>query len=153
MPLSAGDVYDGRVSDALLVSVSPEPLSVDAAMAFVADPAAGGTCLFVGTVRDHSEAGSVTGLRYEAWDELALARLAELGSEMLQRWPLRKVALLHRTGDLAIGEASVVVAASAAHRAEAFEACRYGIERLKEDVPIWKKEELTSGEAHWVMGA
>ena len=63
------------------------------------------------------------------------------------------MALLHRTGDLAVGEASVVVACSAPHRAEAFEACRLGIERLKDDVPIWKKEALVTGEAHWVMGS
>jgi molybdopterin synthase catalytic subunit len=141
------------VSDRVLVSVSAEPLSVDAALAFVADAAAGGTCVFVGTVRDHSHAGEVTGLRYEAWDELAGARLAEIADEMIEKWPVRKVALLHRTGDLLVGEASVVVACSAPHRADAFEACRHGIERLKEDVPIWKREALVSGEARWVMGS
>jgi len=141
------------VSEASHVSVTPAPLSVDEALAFVADPGAGGTCVFVGTVRDRSAAGEVSGLRYEAYDDLALARLREIADEMHERWPLRKVCLLHRTGELAIGEASVVVAVSAAHRAEAFEACRHGIERLKDDVPIWKKEQLTSGEAHWVMGA
>ena len=125
----------------------------DEAVAFVGDPAAGGTCVFLGTVRDRSQAGGVTGLTYEAWDELAVRRLEEIGVELLGAWPLRKVALLHRTGELAIGEVSVVVACSAAHRAEAFEACRHGIERLKQDVPIWKKEALASGEAHWVMGS
>jgi molybdopterin synthase catalytic subunit len=139
--------------DNLLVRVTPETLSLDEATTFVADPGAGGTCVFVGTVRDHSEQGGVTGLTYEAWDDLAVARLEEIGEEMLQTWPVRKVALLHRTGELAIGEASVVVACSAPHRADAFEACRHGIERLKQDVPIWKKEALASGEAHWVMGS
>jgi len=130
-----------------------EPLSLDEAAEFVRDPGAGGTCLFVGTVRDHSERGGVTGLTYEAWDELAVGRLEELGGELFDRWPVRKVALLHRTGELGIGEASVVIAVSAPHRAEAFEACRHAIERLKEDVPIWKKEALVSGEAEWVMGS
>jgi molybdopterin synthase catalytic subunit len=95
----------------------------------------------------------VTGLTYEAWEELAVRRLEELGEELAGRWPLRRIALLHRTGELGIGEVSVVVACSAAHRAEAFEACRHGIERLKQDVPIWKKEALVTGEAHWVMGS
>jgi molybdopterin synthase catalytic subunit len=104
-------------------------------------------------VRDRSDAGDVTGLRYEAWGELAVERLGEIAREMLDGWPLRRVAILHRTGDLAIGEASVFVACSAPHRAEAFEACRHGIERLKEDVPIWKKEGLVSGDARWVMGS
>lgn len=141
------------VSEPVLVRLSTEALSVDEALAFVGDPGAGGTCLFVGTVRDRSEAGDVTGLHYEAWDELAEARLGEIAAEMLTGWSLRRVAILHRTGDLAVGEASVVVACSAPHRAEAFEACRHGIERLKEDVPIWKKERLVSGDAQWVMGS
>jgi molybdopterin synthase catalytic subunit len=141
------------VSDALLVLVTPEPLSVDSALAAVADPGAGGTCVFVGTVRDRSDQGEVTGLTYEAWDELAVHRLTEIGEELLRTWRLRRVTLLHRTGELAVGEASVVVAVSAAHRAEAFEACRRAIERLKQDVPIWKKEGLRSGEANWVMGS
>lgn len=141
-----------RVSDTL-TRVTSDVLSVDEALAFVADPGAGGTCIFVGTVRDHSAAGDVTGLRYEAWDELADERLEELASGLITTWALRKVAILHRTGDLRVGEASVIIAVSAPHRAEAFEACRHAIERLKEDVPIWKKEELTSGDAHWVMGS
>jgi molybdopterin synthase catalytic subunit len=143
----------GAVSEAVLVRLSADPLSVDEALAFVADPAAGGTCVFVGTVRDASSAGEVSALRYEAWDELAEDRLREIGTDVLERWPVRRVAILHRTGDLPVGEASVVVACSAPHRAEAFEACRHGIERLKRDVPIWKKEELVSGEAEWVMGS
>ena len=144
-----------RMSDALVVSVTAEPLSVDAALAAVADPGAGGTCVFVGTVRDSSSSddGAVTGLTYEAWDDLAVRRLTEIGEELLGSWPLRRVAILHRTGELAVGEASLVIAVSAAHRAEAFEACRQAIERLKQDVPIWKKEGLRSGEAHWVMGS
>jgi molybdopterin synthase catalytic subunit len=143
----------GAVSEVVLVRLSADPLSVDEALAFVADPAAGGTCVFVGTVRDASTAGEVTGLHYEAWDELAEGRLREIAGEILEGWPVRRVAILHRTGDLAIGEASVVVACSAPHRAEAFEGCRHGIERLKQDVPIWKKEALVSGEAEWVMGS
>jgi molybdopterin synthase catalytic subunit len=142
-----------RVSEAVLVRISADPLDVDEAHAFVADPGAGATCMFVGTVRDSSRAGEVTGLHYEAWAELADARLREVADELLERWDLRRVAILHRIGDLAVGEASVVVACSAPHRADAFDACRHGIERLKQDVPIWKKEGLVSGEAQWVMGS
>jgi molybdopterin synthase catalytic subunit len=145
----------GVVSDATtLVRVSAEPLSVDEALAFIADPSAGGTCVFIGTVRDlGADGATVTSLRYESWDEVAVDRLRAIADELLDRWPLRRVALLHRTGDLDVGDASVVVAVSAAHRAEAFDACREGIEQLKHDVPIWKKELLASGEGHWVMGA
>jgi molybdopterin synthase catalytic subunit len=141
------------VRDRLLVRVTPDPIGAAEAVDFVGDPSAGGTCVFLGSVRDHSDAGAVTALRYEAWDELATRRLEELGAELFERWPLRKAALLHRTGELGVGEVSVVVACSSAHRAEAFEAARHGIERLKQDVPIWKQEVLASGEAEWVMGS
>jgi molybdopterin synthase catalytic subunit len=148
------DLRTGSDHDAsVLTRVQDSPLSLDEAAAAVADPAAGAVCIFTGTVRDHSVAGDVTGLTYEAWHELAEQRLRGLADEILERWPARRVAILHRVGSLDVGETSVIVAVSAPHRAEAFEACRHGIERLKEDVPIWKKEGLVSGEAHWVMGS
>lgn len=137
----------------VLTRVQEAPLSLDELARAVADPAAGAVCTFTGTVRDHSDAGSVTGLTYEAWHDLAEKRLAELAGEIFERWAVSRVAIVHRVGELSVGEASVIVAVSAAHRAEAFEACRHGIERLKEDVPIWKKEGLVSGDAHWVMGS
>jgi molybdopterin synthase catalytic subunit len=141
------------VFDRSLVRVTGSPLDGSEALAFVADPGSGGTVLFAGTVRDHSDAGGVTGLTYEAWEERALTLLEAIAAEMFERWPLRKVALLHRVGELEIGETSVLVCCSAPHRAEAFEAARHGIERVKADVPIWKKERLITGEAHWVMGS
>jgi len=137
-----------------LVRIAPAPPSADEALAAVADAAAGGTCVFVGTVRDHSAAGDdVTELTYEAWDELAAERLNEIATQIHERWTVCAVALLHATGTLAIGQTSVVVAVSAPHRAEAFDAARFGIEELKRDVPIWKKEALTTGDADWMMGA
>ena len=139
--------------DRVLTRVQSEPLSLDEAADAVADPAAGAACIFTGTVRDHSEAGDVTGLTYEAWHELAEQRLRELADDILQRWPARRVAIVHRVGELSVGEMSVIVAVSAPHRADAFEACRHGIEQLKRDVPIWKKEGLVTGDAHWVMGS
>jgi len=141
------------MSDRLLVRITPDPLDPSEALAFVADPRSGGTCLFLGTVRDHSAAGDVTGLRYEAWEDEAEKRLGQIAGEMFGKWPVRRIALLHRTGSLPVGDVSVAVAASAPHRSDAFEACRHGIERLKEDVPIWKKEALASGDSHWVMGS
>jgi molybdopterin synthase catalytic subunit len=141
------------MAETTLLRVGAGVVDPQEALAFVADDAAGGTCVFVGTVRDHSDAGNVTGLDYEAWDELAERRLGEIAEEMRERWPVRRVALLHRTGALGVGDVSVVVACSAPHRSDAFEACRHGIERIKEDVPIWKKESLTTGESEWVMGS
>ena len=141
------------MAESVLVRITQAPLDPSEALSFVADPSAGGTVLFSGTVRDHSEQGAVEGLDYEAWEDQADARLRAIAGEMFDRWPVSKAALLHRTGSLGVGEISVIVCCSAAHRAEAFEACRHGIERIKEDAPIWKKERLTTGEAGWVMGS
>jgi len=143
----------GVVRQDLLVRVTSEVIGADEALTFVADPGAGATCVFLGTVRDHSSQGAVTGLTYEAWDQMAIRRLEELGEELFAEWSLCRVALLHRSGELSIGEISVAIATSAPHRAEAFEACRHAIERLKQDVPIWKKEHLASGDSDWVMGS
>ena len=140
--------------DQTLARITAEPLSVGEALAFIADPSSGGSCIFVGTVRDADANGVVvTGLTYESWNDVAVDRLHEIADRLRDRWPIRKVALFHRTGDLGVGDASVVVAVSSPHRAEAFEACREGIEQLKHDVPIWKKELLATGEGHWVIGA
>jgi molybdopterin synthase catalytic subunit len=139
--------------DDLLVRVSRDPLEPSEALSFVARAGAGGTVLFSGTVRDHSDAGDVNGLEYEAWDGRAGEQLEAIGLELFDRWPLCAAALLHRTGRLEVGEISVLVCCSAPHRAEAFEAAREGIERVKHEAPIWKKEALVSGESHWVMGS
>jgi molybdopterin synthase catalytic subunit len=139
--------------EGFLMRLTDAPLDASEALDFVADAAAGGTVLFAGTVRDHSQAGEVTGLDYEAWEERAAARLEAVGEEIFQRWPVCRVAIFHRTGHLDVGATSVLVCCSAPHRAEAFEAARHGIERIKQDVPIWKKESLTAGTAHWVMGS
>jgi len=141
------------VADPVSIVLTSDPLDPARALELVSDAAAGGTCVFVGTVRGHSDAGHVTGLRYESYEELAETRLREIAAELFQRWPVCRAALHHRTGDLDVGEISVIVACSTPHRADAFEACRHGIERIKSDVPIWKQERLTTGDAHWVRGS
>ncbi len=139
--------------EGLIVKLTTEHLDPGDAWREVAHPSAGAVVVFAGTVRDHSTAGAVTALEYEAWEERAVERLRAVGDEMFDGWPLLRALLWHRTGHLEIGEVSVVVACSAPHRAQAFEAARHGIERIKQDVPIWKKESLVEGEPHWVMGS
>lgn len=111
----------------------------------------GALCLFVGVVRNENGGRAVRYLEYEAYEEMALQQLAELESELLERFPVTEVRLVHRLGRLAIGEASVLVAVSSPHRAEAFLACRHGIDTLKARVPIWKKEFYLDGSA-WIDG-
>jgi len=111
----------------------------------------GAVCLFVGVVRDHNAGRRVRYLEYEAYEEMALAQLAEIEDEVRRRWPVSEVRLEHRLGRLEIGEASVAVAVSSPHRAEAFAACRHAIDSLKQRVPIWKKEFYADGSA-WIDG-
>jgi molybdopterin synthase catalytic subunit len=117
----------------------------------VTHPGAGAICTFTGIVRDNSRGQSVTHLDYEAYAEMAVPQMRKIGTEIKERWPGARVAMAHRTGHLEIGEASVVVSVSAPHRHEAISACQWGIDRLKESVPIWKKEHAADG-THWIEG-
>lgn len=134
-----------------LLEITEEPLDARRLEAAVARPGAGAICSFTGVVRDNSRGRSVTHLEYEAFREMAAAELTALTGEICSRWPEARVAVAHRLGRLEIGEASVVMAVSCPHRAEAFEACRWGMDRLKESVPIWKKEHASGGEV-WIEG-
>jgi len=129
--------------------IVPEPIDVAAVTAVVARPSAGATVTFVGTTRDHNDGRRVIRLEYEAYPEMALAEMRKIGEAAQQRWPIEQVAIVHRIGVVPLGEASVVIAVSAAHRHAAFEACHFVIDRLKEVVPIWKKEHFEGGEI-WI---
>ena len=126
--------------------VTEEPLSLDAAVAEVADEQAGAIATFTGTVRRHSRGREVTHLEYEAYAEMAEDVMAQLAAELEARHDLCRVAIHHRVGRLEIGEASVVIAVSAPHRQDALAACREAIDTLKETVPLWKKEVYEGGE-------
>ena len=130
-------------------TLSEQPLDAEAISARVAGPDAGGLVTFAGAVREHSRGRAIRHLEYEAYPPMALAEMERICDEAARRWRGVRVAIAHRTGHLAIGELAVVVAAAAPHRAEAFEACRFAIDALKQSVPIWKKEVATDGE-HWV---
>jgi molybdopterin synthase catalytic subunit len=132
--------------------VTSAPLSVEAVLGAVEGPGAGAVTTFVGLVRDHNQGRSVLYLEYEAYAPLAEKALALIVDEASTRWPGTRMAIHHRTGRLEIGEASVVIAVAAPHRADAFAACRYAIERVKQIVPIWKHEHFEGGEV-WIEGA
>ncbi len=135
------------------VAVSAAPIDAAALVAEVADEAAGASVLFLGTVRNHSDGRlGITHLEYEAYTEHVEAVISRIVDEAREKWSLLGVAVEHRTGRVELEEASVAVAVSAAHRAEAFEAGRYLIDELKARAPIWKKEHWPGG-AEWVEGA
>jgi molybdopterin synthase catalytic subunit len=112
----------------------------------------GAVVTFLGLVRDHNQGRRVTHLIYEAYDALAIKALDRIVTEAAEQWPSVRLAIHHRTGRLEIGEASVVIAAASAHRADAFAASRYAIERIKQIVPIWKHEYFEGGDT-WIEGA
>jgi len=138
-PVSGGDSRRYRIQSEALDPRLTESL--------VAHPGAGAIATFIGTVRDHGRGRAVTRLEYEAYAPAAELTMSQIGEEIRERWGIDHVAITHRVGLLGVGEASVVISVASAHRDAAFEACRYAIERIKEIVPIWKKEHYADGAA------
>lgn len=126
------------------------PIDVTALQALVSRPEAGAISLFLGVTRNHQQGKAVLRLEYEAYAPMACKVMEQIAAEAKAKWRLEAVALHHRIGVVPVGEASVGIAVSAAHRAEAIEACHYLIDRLKEVVPVWKKEFFSDGQAQWL---
>jgi molybdopterin synthase catalytic subunit len=155
-PLKSGDELllfppvSGGSSPSDIFAVVDRPLSPDDIAARVDDPGAGGLVIFSGVVRNETGGRPVKFLEYEAHAPMAETKMREIGAAIRARWAgVKRVAMLHRIGRLEIGESSVLIAVSAAHRGDAFEACRYAIDTLKRTVPVWKKEHFEDGEV-WV---
>ena len=129
--------------------ITSEKLDVAACIEAVIQPGSGGIDVFIGTVRDTTKGKRVLRLEFEAYGPMALSEMQKISDQIYSRWPIRKLIMHHRTGPLQVGEVAVVIAVSAAHRAAAFEACRYAIDTLKQTVPIWKKEVFEDDEV-WV---
>jgi len=134
------------------VAVVTSPLDADSLVALVGAQGDGAVVTFAGLVRDHNQGRRVHFLEYEAYEPLAVRALEQIVDEAKQLWPSARVATHHRIGRLEIGEASIVIAAASAHRGDAFAACRYTIERVKQIVPIWKREHFDGGDV-WLEGA
>lgn len=134
-----------------MIELTESRISIDAVLGAVEDHGAGGVVLFLGKVRDHAEGRQVDRMAYEAYVEMARAKLHELEDRTRKKWPVIQMCIAHRTGMLELGEVSVAIAVACAHRGAAFEACRFAIDTLKETVPIWKKEFFSDGAA-WVEG-
>lgn len=143
----------GRTQQSIRVTVGDEPIDGGVLIAEVGRPDSGATVLFLGTVRDHSEGREgVTHLEYEVFAERVEPKIREIVDEAVARWPLLSVVVEHRSGEVVLGEASVAVAVSSAHRSDAFEAARFIIDELKQRAPIWKKE-FWPGGSEWSPGS
>ena len=146
LPVSGGNGEVGVFFELTTDVLDPRRLE-----AAVSHAGAGAICTFTGVVRDNSRGRETTRLEYEAYAAMAEKQMRAIATEIGEKWPEARVAFAHRTGTLEIGEASVVVSVSSPHRAESIAACKWGIDRLKESVPIWKKEFFKDGEA-WIEG-
>jgi molybdopterin synthase catalytic subunit len=131
------------------VELSASPIDVQKSLAWVQEPKSGGTNVFIGTVRDNTQGKAVLRLEFEAYEPMALKEMKKIAELACNKWHTLAVSVQHRVGTLSIGEIAVVIAVASAHRASAFDACRYIIDQLKESVPIWKKEVFEDGET-WV---
>lgn len=133
-----------------MIEITEAPIDHAAVTERVRSNRAGAVCTFLGTVREITGDRRTVALSYEAYPEMALKKLAELEDEARRRWPVIEVALVHRVGELDLGDVSVVVAVSCPHRGDSFDACRWLIDTLKEVVPIWKRENWEDGGQEWV---
>ena len=132
-------------------SISIAPLSLEAVYALADDPANGAIVVMSGMVRNQTDGKAVTSLEYQAYQPMALRVFEQIATDIQNRWPdVTRVVIHHRVGHLKIGEISVLVAVGCPHRGEAFEACQYGIDTLKHNAPIWKKEHWADGSSSWV---
>jgi molybdopterin synthase catalytic subunit len=129
--------------------VTNGPIDLNELVRYVTDPQAGAIVTFIGTTRNHNEGRRVLALDYEAYPEMAEKELARIGAEAEKKWQISRMAIVHRLGPVQIGEASVIIAVSSAHREAAFAASRFAIEEIKKTVPIWKKEVFEGGEV-WI---
>jgi len=136
----------------VICRITTEPIDAQELIAAVQTPADGAVCVFYGVVREDSRDKKVRWLEYDAYPEMAEKKMREVLDEVAQKWPEQRAGIVHRIGKMEIGEASVIIAVGSPHRGESFEACRYVIDRVKQEVPIWKKEVFTDGEA-WVEGS
>jgi molybdopterin synthase catalytic subunit len=130
--------------------VTTEPLSVQQVNDLVKRPTDGAVVIFDGIVRNNFDGRPVHYLEYEAYAAMAEKKLAEIGAEVQQKFAVGEIAMMHRIGRLDIGESSIVIAVAAPHRHAAFEACAYAMDRVKAEVPVWKKEFFADGADHWV---
>jgi len=132
-----------------VIQLTHQAIDPTAALQLVGSPAAGATVLFLGTTRQFSAGRETVTLRYEGYEPMAERKLAELEAEARRQWPIEQAILIHRLGEVGLSEASVLVAVSAAHRDAAFAAAQWLMDRLKQDVPIWKQEQWADGTREW----
>ncbi len=145
-------MYEARKNTHSWILLTDEPLDIQGAFDFLRTEHTGALNVFVGTTRSRTGERQTERLSYEAHIPMALHEMEKLAQQVMKQWPVHRVCLLHRLGEVPAGEASVITGVATPHRAESFAACRWLIDTLKRQVPIWKKEIYTDGSQEWVLG-
>ncbi len=135
-----------------MIEIIKTPIDIQRVLESVHDPSAGAIDVFIGTTRDHADEKKVLTLEYEAYEPMAIRLMKNIAEDAQARWHVKKTSIVHRVGTVDVGEASIVIAVSAEHRSESFDACRFIIDTVKKTVPIWKKEYFVGGEFGLVRG-
>jgi molybdopterin synthase catalytic subunit len=131
------------------IKISEATLSIDEAYQVVLDPGCGGNCLFIGTVRNKNKGNTVTHLDFETYETMAIKEMDKIADQALEKYNINHIAIHHRSGHVGLTDIAVIIAIASPHRVDAFEACKFAIDSLKDTVPIWKKEHLEDG-SYWV---
>lgn len=150
MPVSGGSEPEIGPPEILIAELTHDTINTQELINRVSDPRCGAVCLFLGTVREFTGSQQTNELIYEAYPEMALNQLRKILSDACQKWPIPRLGVIHRLGKLGLGETSIAVAVSTPHRVESFAACQWIMDTIKQDVPIWKKENFSNGTAQWV---
>lgn len=150
MDVSRSQLLQAPILEADHVAITFAPLSLDEVYGLADDAANGAIVVMSGMVRNQTEGRPVVALEYQAYEPMAIRVFQQIAADIRQRWPITHTVIRHRTGRLAVGDISVLVAVGSPHRSEAFAACQYAIDTLKHNAPIWKKEHWADGSSSWV---
>ena len=146
------DYYPNNVMNSHIQRITFKEIDIPSILKSIDDGGAGAKVLFMGTVRNFSENGDILGMTYESYIGMAEEKIKNIETDAKNKWGIKKIRIIHRIGELAIGDNSVAIAISTSHSKDAFAACQFILDKIKREVPIWKQEKILNGETKWVEG-
>jgi molybdopterin synthase catalytic subunit len=150
--IEENDQYPNNVMNSRIQRITSKEIDIPSILNSIDDGSAGAKVLFMGTVRNFSDNGDILGMTYESYIGMAEETIKTIETDVKKKWDIKKIRIVHRIGDLKVGEISVAIAISTSHSKDAFAACRFILDKIKHEVPIWKKEKILNGETKWVEG-
>ena len=146
------DYYPNSATDSAIQRITPREIDIPSVLESIDDGGVGAKVIFIGSVRNFSDNGDVVGMTYESYVGMAEEKIKNIEIDAKKTWRIKKIRIIHRIGELTIGDNSVAIAISTPHRNDAFAACQFILDKIKHEVPIWKKEKILNGETKWVEG-